>query len=98
MMRLVIADKALQDLTGIIGYIRNDRPETANRIEERFWREFDSLCEMPGVGHRRTDVADDRYRFKRVKSFIICYRIDGSDLRVVRVLHGARDFRRIEFE
>ena len=46
----------------------------------------------------RADVRDDRYRFKRVKSFVICYRVDESDLRVVRVLHGARDFRRIRFE
>jgi len=97
-MRLIIAEQAVQDLTVILEYIGKDRPESAKRIEERFWREFDLLCEMPGVGHRRSDVSDERYRFKRVKSFIICYRVDGADLRVTRVLHGARDFRQIEFE
>jgi plasmid stabilization system protein ParE len=50
---------------------------------------------MPGMGHRRTDVRDQRYHFWRVRSYIIAYRYDANDLTIVRVLHGARDFRTI---
>ena len=97
-MRLLVSDQALDDMAGIVDYVRRDRPVAAERLNQRFWQEFDFLCELPTAGHMRADVRDDRYRFKRVKSFVICYRIDGTDLRVVRVLHGARDFRRVKFE
>lgn len=98
MMRLLVSDQALSDLVEILEYIRNDRPPAAERMDERFWREFDFLCEYPFAGHMRADVRDERYRFKRVKSFLVCYRIEQSDLRIVRVLHGARDFRNVKFE
>lgn len=97
-MRLLVSHQALCDMADILDYIRKDRPTAAERMNERFWREFDFLCELPTAGHMRADVRDDRYRFKRVKSFVICYRVDGAELRVVRILHGARDFRRIQFE
>jgi plasmid stabilization system protein ParE len=98
MMRLVVSDQALTDMVELLEYIRNDRPSAAERMHDRLWRELDFLCEHPFIGHLREDVRDDRYRFKRVKSCLICYRLDGSDLRVVRILHGARDFRRVQFE
>jgi len=50
---------------------------------------------MPGIGHSRTDVEDPRYRFWRIHSYIIAYRIDTKPITIARVLHGARDFRRI---
>ena len=97
-MRLLVSEQALRDLTEIHEYIRAERPMAADRMIERFWRTFEFLCDFPNSGHVRSDVRDARYRFKRVKSFLIGYRVDGSDVRIVRVLHGARDFRPIRME
>lgn len=98
MKRLIVSDRALTDMAELIEYIHMDRPKVAARLHDRLWREFDQLCLFPNLGHRREDVNDGRYRFKRVKSFLIAYRVEGDDLRVVRVLHGARDFRRQRFD
>jgi len=72
MRQLRVSDLALNDLGEILEYVHNDRPMAAERLIERFWREFDLLCVLPHAGHSRGDVTDDRYRFKRVKSFVIC--------------------------
>jgi plasmid stabilization system protein ParE len=47
------------------------------------------------MGHTRPDVPDKRYLFRAVGKYIIAYRIEGKELVVVRVLHGARDFRKL---
>ncbi|MCG3130410.1 MAG: hypothetical protein FLDDKLPJ_01167 [Phycisphaerae bacterium] len=98
MKRLVVSDRAITDMAEILEFIRKDRPKASERLYDRLWREFDQLCAFPNLGHRRADVRDTQYRFKRVKSFLVAYRLDGDDLRVVRVLHGARDFRQVRFE
>jgi plasmid stabilization system protein ParE len=47
------------------------------------------------MGHTRADVKDKRYRFWVAGSYVIAYRMEAHELVVVRVLHGARDFRRL---
>jgi plasmid stabilization system protein ParE len=47
------------------------------------------------MGHTRPDVKDKRYLFWAVGSYVIAYRVEQKALVVIRVLHGARDFRRL---
>ncbi len=47
------------------------------------------------MGHTRADVTDKRYLFWVVARHVIAYRVENQELVVVRVLHGARDFRRL---
>lgn len=98
MRRLLISDQALFDIAELLDYISKDRPLAAERMQSRLWSEFEELCRFPNLGHLRSDVQDAQYRFKRVKSFLIAYRVDGDELRVVRILHGARGFRQVRFE
>jgi plasmid stabilization system protein ParE len=42
--------------------------------------------------HTRADVTDKRYLFWTVGNYVIAYRVE-EELVVVRVFHGARDFR-----
>ena len=50
---------------------------------------------MPGKGHVRADVKDPSYRFCSVRPYVIAYRYDDQTLTIVRVVHGARNFRRL---
>lgn len=69
--------------------------QAANRLTERINRTLLLQLEAtPGIGHRRRDVADPRDRFHPVGKYVIAYRMEGDAMRVVRVVHGARDFRR----
>ena len=53
------------------------------------------LAEFPRTGHFREDLADKSLRFWPVYSYLIVYRPESRPLQIIRVLHGARDVRRI---
>jgi plasmid stabilization system protein ParE len=53
------------------------------------------LAEHPGMGHRRLDLAGEELRFYRVFNYLAVYRDKVQPVQIVRVLHGARDVRRM---
>jgi antitoxin ParD1/3/4/toxin ParE1/3/4 len=46
---------------------------------------------MPGLGHYREDLLDQRHRFWRVWSYLIVYRWQVTPIQVIAVVHRARD-------
>jgi plasmid stabilization system protein ParE len=92
-MRLRISTRADADLESIWRYIARDNPGAAVRVEEGLHDAMRTLTEFPGMGHTRSDVANPAYRFWTVAPYVIAYRVEGETLIVVRVLHGARNFR-----
>ena len=61
---------------------------------EEFNRAFDQLAEMPGMGHKRQDLTNRDVLFWPVHSYLItCH--TSSPLRVVRVVHGRRDVKKL---
>jgi plasmid stabilization system protein ParE len=87
--------QARVDLLEIWHYIANDSVAAADKVNDKIELAIRGLAEMPGKGHTRRDVKDESYRFWSVYSYVIAYRYDASTLTVVRVVHGARDFRSI---
>lgn len=94
-MRYRISRLADRDLEKIWLHIASDNPDAADRVDEELHSAMKMLAMMPGMGHRRSDVEDSRYRFWKVFSYLIAYRVERSVLIVVRVIHGARDFRKL---
>jgi plasmid stabilization system protein ParE len=90
-MNVLVTRSAFKDLAQIWGYIAADSIETADRILGEIRAAIRKLAHNPGMGHRRTDVANPRYRFWSVYSYLIAYRVQGRTLYVARVIHGARD-------
>lgn len=95
MKRLVITRTAFKDIASIWSYIAADSPDAADRVRDDIEAAMRALAEMPGMGHVRADVMIPSYRFWRVHSYIIAYRVKGATLFVSRVVHGAQDFRRL---
>jgi plasmid stabilization system protein ParE len=93
-MNYQISPRADADLDEIWTYIARDNPSAADRLEQALHEAMEQLARSPGIGHRRDD-ADERYRFWRVASYLIAYRVENDAVLVVRVLHGARNIRRI---
>src|SRR5437660_1540977 len=83
------------DINEIWNYISQDNPAAADRVEETIHDTIEKLAEHPNFGHFRDDVAPREYRFYRVYSYLIVYRIEGDTLIVVRVVHGARNLRKL---
>ena len=82
---------AVDDLDNIAGYISQDNPEAARRVVSRLWTAVKTLAEQPEMcrpgrvhGTRELVVSDT--------PFVVPYRVVGSDIEILRVLHGARDW------
>jgi plasmid stabilization system protein ParE len=49
------------------------------------------LAEQPGMGHARTDLTERPLKFWSVFSYLIVYEPDAAPLRIIAVMHAARD-------
>jgi len=94
-MNYRISKRANRDIEAICDYIAKENPKAVDNLDQRLHEQIKRLADMPALGHRRADVANQRYRFWVVGSYVIAYRIEHTALIVVRVLHGARDFRKL---
>lgn len=94
-MKYRISRRANTDIERVCDHIAQERPDAAERLDEQIHKTIQLLAEFPKLGHTRADVKDKRYLFRAVGSYIIAYRIEQDELVVVRVVHGARDFRRL---
>ena len=90
-----VSAEAQNDLFEIWRYIADDSVELANRIEGEFYELFASLGRMPGQGHVRADLTKRPVRFLPMYSFLIVYQPDVKPIRIMAVLRGRRNVRRI---
>ena len=67
----------------------------ANRIESEFSELFASLGRMPGQGHTRKDLTKRPVLFFPLYSFLIVYQPDVKPIRIMAVLRGSRNVKRI---
>ena len=95
MRRVLIRPQARVDLLEIWHYIAPRNLSAANRLTDALEGAIRGLADMPGKGHLRSDVRDARFRFWSVPPYVIAYTFNEKALTVVRVVHGARDFRRL---
>ena len=94
-MKLRISRLADRDIERIWQFIARDSPTAANRVEDELHTAMKHLASHPGAGHRRADISDERYQFWPIYSYIIAYRCEANTLLIVRVIHGARNFRKV---
>ena len=94
-MKYRISRQADADIERFCDYITQNNPDAADRLDQSIHRAIQLLARFPGLGHSRRDVSDPRYRFRAVGNYVIAYRVEQKELVVVRVVHGARDFRKL---
>lgn len=94
MRRLVWSKQARDAFRHIIDYIAEDDPAAAERVAERVEATLLQLAEMP-IG-RRGRVRGTYEKVVTGLPYIIAYALDdtpgGSDLIVLHIIHGARDW------
>jgi plasmid stabilization system protein ParE len=94
MTRYQFTPQAVDDLFEIWSYIAQDSPESADRVEAMIFAACETLARSPFVGAIRDDLTVLPVRFWPVPSFpnyFIIYEPAAEPLRVIRVLHGARN-------
>ena len=95
MRKLHIQPQGRVDLLEIWHYIAQHSIENANHTTDAIEAAIRKLRDVPGKGHGRREVRDPTLRFWTVYSYVIAYRYDADNLTVVRIVHGARDFKRV---
>jgi plasmid stabilization system protein ParE len=95
MSRYILTEQAEQDLNEIWTYIAEQSIDSADAVAAEIRAALELIASAPGIGHRRKDVRDARYRFWRANRFIIAYFRETQPLQIVRIVGGHRDFRQI---
>jgi len=94
MSRYQFTPQAAKDLFDIWSFITKDNTEAADRVEAAIFRSCDLLADSPLAGRTRKDLTSLPLRFWVVSpysNYLIVYDPESNPLRVIRILHGARD-------
>ncbi|HMN85382.1 MAG TPA: type II toxin-antitoxin system RelE/ParE family toxin [Bauldia sp.] len=94
MPSIQISPKAEDDLGEIWMAIALDNPSAADRMLKRIGAAIERLARFPESGAPREDIARGA-RMLVEGAYLVLYEITADDVTVVRVVHGARDLRRL---
>jgi plasmid stabilization system protein ParE len=89
--------KARADLRSIWSYIAGDNVDAADRVENAIYDACAFLAEGPLRGHVRRDLTKLPVRFwtvLRFPNYVIVYDPSSRPLKIIRILHGARNMQR----
>jgi toxin ParE1/3/4 len=90
-MNLRWLNLALDDLGEIAAYISRDNPDAARRMAGLLWEATHILAGQPDIG-RPGRVHGTRELVVGNTPFVVPYRVVGSEIQILRVLHGARNW------
>jgi len=85
---------AEQDYRDIWRYIAADNPDAADRLLRRMDGKLELYAEHPRMGSPRDGLAPGLRSFP-VGNYVVFYRGVADGIELVRVLHGARNFKRL---
>src|SRR5687768_9009330 len=94
MPRVIRSAASEQDAYEIALFIARDNPDAAFRLIDRFDETLQMLAQNPLAGRIREELAP-RTRSFPVGNYLLFYRPAEDGIELIRVLHGARDLRRL---
>lgn len=94
MPSIIRSSQSEQDVYEIAVFIARDNPDAAIRLVDRFDETLKMLAENPMAGRAREELAPDVRSFP-VGNYLLFYRPKQNGIELIRVLHGARDLRRL---
>jgi len=101
MNNLHLSHSAQRDLAEIKAYIETEleNPKAAVSVVGRITNTIRTLRDHAMIGAALSSTAnvDSDYRFLVSGSYMVFYRISGTDVYVDRILYGRRDYLRILF-
>jgi toxin ParE1/3/4 len=89
--RLFWSQNAEADLNDITDYVARDDSEAAIALRDEIERRLAMLRQQPRLG-RRGRVRGTREMVLAGTPYVAVYRVQGGDVVIVRVLHGARQW------
>jgi addiction module RelE/StbE family toxin len=93
MGQVIWAPSALRDIDLIAEYIARDSTEQASLFVTRLIQATDRLGEFPGSGRIIPEIRNTACREIICSAYRIMYRIEGDEVWITGVVHGAQKFR-----
>ena len=91
-----LTDTAQADLAEILLYVADrDGAERALHVHDRFVHAFELLAAQRGSGTTRPNLTGEHVRWWFVFKWAVIYDPESSPIRILRVIHGARDLDRL---
>ncbi len=92
-MRIRLAPQARTDLDEIWLYVacKSGNPEIATHHVESVARGFRLLSKFPLIGRSLGTSNRPNFRTLAIRSYIVFYRPADGEIRILRVIHAARD-------
>ena len=102
MFEVKVTPQAAEDLLEIKTYIENElqNPIAAKNTVLKIIETYEDLANFPEAGisvERYVEFSTD-YKFILANNYSIFYRIEGTIVKIIRILYSRRDFVRILFE
>ena len=91
MSSYTISDSARRDVGEIWEYIASDNADAADRMVDRFYERIELVADSPYLG-AVFPTFGETIRHTTVGKYVIFYEARHTEIHVLRVLHGARDF------
>jgi toxin ParE1/3/4 len=85
---------AEQDYREIWRYIARDNEDAASRLLQTIDRKLELYAENPAMGTKREMLAPGLRSFP-IGKYLAFYRIVSDGIQLVRVLHGARELKKL---
>jgi toxin ParE1/3/4 len=92
--RFNVSREARKDLSEIFVYIARDNVAAARRVLSLFHQKFRAIAAQPGIGRQRDELKAG-YQSHTADNYVIYYRFANGIVRILRVLHGARDLKKL---
>jgi len=92
MGQVIWAPSALEDVDSIAEYIARDSAEQAALVVTRFIEATQRLAEFPLSGRILPEIGDPSCGEIICGPYCITYRLEGDDVWITGIVHGARDW------
>jgi plasmid stabilization system protein ParE len=92
MAEVIWSPEALQDLEDIAAFIARDSEYHAALFVQRLIEATDRLADFPDSGRVIPEVGASRFREVVEGGYRIMYSVNGDQVRIDAVLHGAKRF------
>lgn len=85
----------MADLADIHGFISSDSPLNADRFTEAIKQRCAKLAHMPFAGRQRDEIKPGLRIAAFCRRVVIAYRVTASEIEVLRIFYGGRDYEAI---
>lgn len=92
--RVIWTEQAREQLDEILAFLAEDSPEAASNVLDVILSVAESLAVLSKRGRVVPELGQPDTREVFVYSYRLMYDVSDEDVRILAVLHGARDFDR----